>query len=436
MITTLLLLLSPLFTANNGQHAATLNLDAIEIRLNIDQPRHIMYDTDYEMISVVCHPYDNGKAETIKGGILTGWGKRSFWNCYPKRHFLLSFDTPRKLAGLPEGSRFMLVPSYPDRTQMRNELAWRISETIGLDYTPYRNYVNLYLNGYYWGLYQVVEYLASGPGRMDNCESRFMFDVGNGGRDRISTADGYPTEGTEKAWDREDYAHFRTAVKGYPVIMRSGSKGEAERIINEFEKALYKGGRYLTTIDLESFAKYYILEEITKDMEGITEPWQYHPGYNMNFRSNGHPKYIYGYIKDGKIGMGPGWMFEYGTFAQNGSINTRLYPYMNSGMYYPELLLRHTSLLTQCKSIWKKKNLSSKLKPAVFNSWIDEIAATILPSVVADNERWNITDDNNSALIKNTNNTNQDCNLSFSEAIKRMKDKYEVLYDSMRTLLE
>jgi len=422
--------------ANNSQNPAAGDLDAVVIRLNIDQPRNIMYDTDYKMASVVTRYHSNNKTETIKGGILTGWGKRSYWNCYPKRHFLLSFDKPCKLAELPESSRFMLVPNYPDRTQMRNELAWRISETIGLDYTPHRKYVNLYLNGNYWGLYQVVEYLASGPGRMDDCESRFMFDVGNGGRDKASTADGYPTEGTEKNWDREDYAYFQTAVKGYPVIMRSGLKQETERIINGFEKALYNDGNYLAFINLESFAKYYILEEITKDMEGITESWKYHPGYNMKFHSNGHPKYIYGYIKNGKICMGPGWMFEYGSFAQNGSINTRLYPYMNSGMYYQELLLRHTSVLTECKHLWRKNSLGSRLKPEVFNQWIDNIAATILQSVKADNRRWKITDDGRSALIRNTTNTNQDGDLSFDAALKRMKNKYVELYNTMKALLE
>jgi len=397
--------------------------------VSIDDPRQIMYDSEcaVERMEVYDEQAAPGAALTSEATV-AGWGKRSYWACYPKRHFLVTMNSPASLLGLPSVRQYLLVPSYADRTLMRNAIGYSLAAMIGMQFAPAYRFVELYLNGQYWGLYLLSEYLPSATGRMGGCQSVFMFDVGNGSRDVDRSPAGYPTDGCDKAWDREDASHFYTAVKQFPVIMHHGSADMTEELLAQFEKSLYQGvGRYTSYINMESLAQFYLLEELTKDMEGLTEQWEYHPGYNLRFGRNGHPKYIYAYVSDGRLCFGPGFMFEYGTLAKNGSVNSALLPFAHAGMYYPELIFNHPELKAEIASIWHG-GLSERLKPETIAAFINGMASTIAEAVARDNRRWNITNNGASDLAKYTTETNADTRITWRAAVQRMVDKYGDTY--------
>lgn len=417
----------------------------LELTVSADPRTGLHYDFTHE-IRFKADEKVNGREKMEGTGNILCCGKRSYWNCYPKRHFLLTVYRSCSLFGLNKATKFLLIPAYADRSLMRNALAFRISQLIGLEYSYDYRYVELYINGAYWGLYLIVDYLASCESRLSPADSIFMLDVGNGGSDVDSPVwapDGnFPAEHslTDKDRDSLDKYRFTTVKKQFPIIVRDGDSKLAETVINNFERALYDRndhtGKYLTFINLDSFARFYILEEITKDMEGLTEKWKYHSGYNHDFGRNGHPKYIFAYIKKGIIHMGPGFMFEYGTFAQNGSINNALYPFMNAGFWYQELFTNHGTLLNRVKEIWKAEKLADKLSPANFNQLVKDITASIKDAVNRDNVRWGITSSSDSALLLNTSNTNDDGGISWEDSISRMVKKYDYVYNCVKKLCE
>lgn len=53
--------------------------------------------------------------------------------------------------------KWTLINNYGDKTLMRNALAFKISEAIGMDYTPACRLVDVIVNGEYEGTYQLCD---------------------------------------------------------------------------------------------------------------------------------------------------------------------------------------------------------------------------------------------------------------------------------------
>lgn len=105
---------------------------------------------------------------TIPIGIET---RGSTSQMYPKKSFgvetrdELGADLKMSIFGMPEDSDWVLYAPYPDKTMIRNVLTFDLHTQMG-HYSSRTRYVEVILNGEYWGVYVWMERIDRSPGRV------------------------------------------------------------------------------------------------------------------------------------------------------------------------------------------------------------------------------------------------------------------------------
>jgi hypothetical protein len=88
---------------------------------------------------------------SIKGRGNTSWGQ-------PKKPYSIKLDSKASLLGIPKTKKYAIVPSYSDDSMLRNMMTYKAClSLLGIEYTPKCEFVEVYLNGVYNGIYILVE---------------------------------------------------------------------------------------------------------------------------------------------------------------------------------------------------------------------------------------------------------------------------------------
>jgi len=90
----------------------------------------------------------------------------STWK-WEKKPYKIHFAEPTSLFGLPEAEEWALFANYADKSLMRNRLAQVMAEKLSFSYCPTQEYVDVFLNGEYIGVYGLGEHLEEGAGRIE-----------------------------------------------------------------------------------------------------------------------------------------------------------------------------------------------------------------------------------------------------------------------------
>ena len=102
-----------------------------------------------------------GSIEYIKGrGNYT-------WEESDKKPYNIVLAESADLLNMGMGSKWVLLANALDSTLMRNKIVYDFASRIGMDYTPESQWVALYLNGEYRGLYMLCEAIEIGADRVD-----------------------------------------------------------------------------------------------------------------------------------------------------------------------------------------------------------------------------------------------------------------------------
>jgi hypothetical protein len=102
--------------------------------------------------------------------LIRGRGNSS-WT-YPKKGFKLKFDKKQSMLGSEyEAKNWVFISNYGDKSLIRNMLAYDMSEAFyGLDFTVKHEFIDVYLDGEYYGLFMMCD-------RIDEKEGRLGFDA-------------------------------------------------------------------------------------------------------------------------------------------------------------------------------------------------------------------------------------------------------------------
>lgn len=227
--------------------------------------------------------YRNGETKEYSNVEIKGRGN-STWR-QPKKPYQIKFSENVDLLGLGKAKKWTLLTNYHDASHIRNDVAFTLAEMLEVPYNKRGEFVELYVDGNYRGLYYLVQKIEISKGSVDlRRENGVLFEVDN------------------LYGDKEEcyYSYFNDCL-----ILKDGvmKQGEArEEVANEFledykdaEKML-KNGDYngaKEKIDYESFAKYYLLNGFTVNPDGFSTSFYI-------YRNN-----------DNKIAAGPVWDFDY-----------------------------------------------------------------------------------------------------------------------------
>lgn len=231
----------------------------------------------------------------------------STWQ-FDKKPYRIKFDSKQSLFGSSYKQKsWTLIANHVDKSLSRNALAYEMGKQFeNIEFTTMHEFVELYLNNEYLGVYLLCDQIQTGSGRVDVSED-FCNDGDTG---YLIELDGYIS--TEK--DKEkDVDYFTVSDNDYGLKTPDTEDDEYDAEIyitfikKYFENSLnaIKNGSWAdvqTYIDVDSFVDVYIIQELF---------------YNPDC---GFSSFYFYKEKGGILYCGPLWDFDLsvsiGTFSQ------------------------------------------------------------------------------------------------------------------------
>ena len=110
----------------------------------------------------------------IKG--INGRGNAT-WEKSEKKPYSLKLENEADLLGMGMAEKWILLANAQDPSHIRNKLAADLASSFGLMYTAETEWVDLYLNGCYVGLYLLSERNEVHPQRVDLIKNSFLVSM-------------------------------------------------------------------------------------------------------------------------------------------------------------------------------------------------------------------------------------------------------------------
>ena len=298
---------------------------------------------------------DKGKVE-YDGELekITSHGNIS-WTSAKKKPY--NFKLPKKadLYGMGKAKKWMLISNYLDHSMMHNYFTMKISRMLGMEYVIDSTFVDLYTDGSYRGTYQLCERIQIQKSRLNirdleedteklndkdledypqtavgadgvkdcrvNCYK--YFDIPNEPEDITG---GYLLQ--FQLWERyAEKSDSAFVTSRGQVVQIDGpeyaSKNQVlyiRQFMQELEDAIYSdtgynslGKHYSEYMDVDSFAKTYLLEEFAMDIDAGRTSFYMWKDSDLT--------------GDGKLHFSPVWDFDlsygtYGKWARNSDGNS------------------------------------------------------------------------------------------------------------------
>ena len=224
--------------------------------------------------------------------VIKGRGNYS-WNIFPKKGYQLKLSKKVNVLGMGKAKKWLLIANYGDNSLMRNKLSYDLANEIGLNHEQNSQWIDLWIDGEYQGNYLLVEKVEVGNNRVElQDDSGVIVEMDN---NYYEDEMNYFQSARSKSFftlkdsvaDDEDSINSQS-VKAFK---------EFQSYLNEFELLLYSENKdwnkISSMIDVESFVKFYFIEEFTENADGArTSVYMYKDG------------------KDDVLHMGPAWDFD------------------------------------------------------------------------------------------------------------------------------
>ena len=307
-------------------------LPTIFLNTNSNDLEKIKESKEYEVSGSLQIVHIDGQREEKKAlkGVRTR-GNTSFAG-YEKKPFSISLKDESSLLGLPTGESYALLSNASDPSLIRNDIVRWMEEKMELKGSHRGRFVDLYIDGLYEGNYYLCDNIAIGEERisienmeetmnliynMGNYESEQLYETKNAKARKMSVTMEDITGGylMEREYV-ERYLHEYEDIKSGFIsdeeeyfVVKNPKYCSIEQIeyirnyINEAETAIMNpvgknentGKMYWEYIDLHSFAKKYLAEEISKNYDGgVSSSYYYKDSDRI----------------DGKLYAAPGWDYD------------------------------------------------------------------------------------------------------------------------------
>lgn len=241
------------------------------IRITTDGGRSISDKVTYVPGTIVFEDPDGlySSVPTREGRMgIRGRGNTS-WN-FEKKSWKVKLDEKQSVFGLPADKDWALLANYSDKSLLRNMVAMELSRIVGMHWTPAMVSCEVYLNGEYQGCYVLAEHKEVSGHKVDITPATAQDNEGE-----AVTGDYY----IEIDGHQDEPFWFWTGV-GIPVMLKDpneptdAQKAYVRKLFSDFETTLYADDfadpvtGYARFIDVGSFIKYFIVQELAKNVDG------------------------------------------------------------------------------------------------------------------------------------------------------------------------
>lgn len=236
---------------------------------------------------------DNTAIKKIKGRGNTSWDKE-------KKGYNITYDKKVSIAGMPGGKKYSILANYQDDSLSRNRFLYDLSDAVGMPYASDSRYVDFYVDGYYWGSYQMAQKVEVGSSSLVNDfeETDYLNEDGTVKEDFpfVCEVDASATDG--------DY-YFKSA-SGVKITIKApeieaGDIGydEVKAYVKKKYDAFYNvttaRGNLASMADVDSVTKLFLINELGKNWDsGVSSTFfTYKQDENGQYRFYGSPVWDY-----------------------------------------------------------------------------------------------------------------------------------------------
>lgn len=181
-----------------------------------------------------------------------------------KKPYQMTLEESVDLLGNGAQDKYILLANRQDQSLLRDRIMYDLSGDLGLDYSPVSMFVDLYVNNEYRGSYQISEKVETGHGRVDintdtvQEKTGFLITLEYPYEDRLAEAD-----------------YYFTTTNGQNVVVKRPAAPTPLQFtyiadtFQEMENGIRAGTFDEGTMDLTSFARKYLIEEIGKNLDAM-----------------------------------------------------------------------------------------------------------------------------------------------------------------------
>ena len=293
---------------------------------------------------------------------------------HTKKPFGIDFKNKESLLGMRAASKWVLLADFLDKSAIRNKLVMDTASAVGLENTPDNRWVDLYLNGEYYGLYLLCQSPETWYEWCDiDTEGLYIYKT--------------------QTFERYDDATAPVLIENdkvlldicFPKKMTWSQSEEAKSIVETVDHVVSKGtdDEICERFDLESWAIKYLIDEIFEN-------------YDSGFIGS----YFYKKADDDKIYGGPIWDYDnsMGNLSglSAGTLNPQILFAANAYRTKAGRILWYSNLYEQSEfiDIVKTKNANDflSLLQNYVDKGIDAYAERIEMSKKCNDLRWKFKD--------------------------------------------
>ncbi len=397
-------------------------------------------------------------------------GRGNFtWADAPKRSFSVKLIEEADLLGMGASKSYALMANHIEMTMLRNKLICDFADAIGIPFSPQAEYVDLYINNEYTGLYALTEKVEVGESRVNiynleeetlalnpyyrTSDAKLMGEYGQKAQYKAGTykwvdiennpADitgGYIIQMELQERYYEDLCGF-VSDYGQIVTLAAPEYASQEQVeyisdyYQQFEDAVISedgcnslGRHYSEYIDVESVVRMHILHEFTKNLDAAVTSFYFYKD------------------TDGKLVAAPVWDMDSGFgryFERDGvNFNSPEELYVSGSRMVGEVL---NNKLTVLSLLWRHE----EYRQAVFEQWHTEVAPktgeltesfrklrdSVEKSRINDRQMWlggKLTENSVERWVKDSDDFLVDFITRRSEYLSEVynPDRFRVIYDA------
>ncbi|MBQ0049462.1 MAG: CotH kinase family protein [Bacteroidales bacterium] len=289
-----------------------------------------------------------------------------------KKPWDLKLNEKTAMLGMPKDKRWVLLANYWDRTNLRNDVGLEIARrTTGMPWNPHSQYVQLYIDNKYTGLYLLCEKIKSSKNRVNITEM-----------DATATAAPEVTGGYLLEFDYNlDTQTFKSSGFNFDVNIKEPDPATKEQLayiqeyVNSMEAVLKNASQvqahgYEKYLDVNSFIDFWLVGEVVmnKDFMGPASCYMYKD-------------------RNGVMFAGPIWDLDLYTFSgqPHGGVNNFL---LKDWCLYYKALFADSKFVDQVKVRWQLLKASLENEENSIYDYIDKRSALISDEVQKDDKAY------------------------------------------------
>lgn len=190
-----------------------------------------------------------------------------------KKPYVIKTESACSLLGLPAADKWILLANGYDESGIRNKLAYQMAHCAEFEWSPSGEFVDVYINGDYEGVYllsEKVEILENRLNQDKNATALFSRDL-------------------PSRWDSQESVFYTKSGKSlgiyYPTSQEKQfkqAKGKTTEMMQTIEELLNaESDEVFNLIDLDSWVKRYLMDETLLNRDGEWFSSYYYWNYTL-----------------------------------------------------------------------------------------------------------------------------------------------------------